>query len=1185
MIFYQLRRRHDQKHLASAPQANLSGICWRYLNSIFSRSAILLVILISSFSKAEAQKITITAKQQTIRSIMDKIEQQSGYDFWYNKDTFNEGLRINVNVNAQSLNDVLNKIFIPRQLEFEIVDKTIFLKPAQKKTMTNSVDSPRNEITGIIKDEKGEPIVSATIKVKDHSVATFADNKGSFKIAELPESGTLIVTSMGFNPQEIPFSPSTKNDFVIVLTEKERVLEDVQIVSNGYQNIPKERATGSFVQIDNELINRAVSTNILDRLNGVTNGLIFNKSLPNTGNNSALTIRGRSTIFSNPDPLIVIDNFPYDGTIDNINPADVESITILKDAAAASIWGVRAGNGVIVITTKKGGFNNKSVISFNSNHTFGGKPDLFYRPQLSSSDYVDAEIYLFKKGNYDASINSGYNYISGVVDVLNQRKNNKITAADSASRIDRYKNLDNRSQIKQNLYRNSYTQQYQLNMAGGSSEHKYYLSGSYDKSSASQVANKSDRLVLNANNTWQLLKGKGELFTGMTFTNTKSRYNNSPYTPITPYELLLDDSGNKLAVFGGRQAFRKSYIDTAGSSLLLDWNYRPLDENGANSTNSNTDFRTTTNLRYKILSSLSASANYQYEKGMGQLKVLNEENSFYSRNLINTYSSINQTTNAVNRIIPLGAMLERSTNSFYSHYGRIQLNFDKSIADNHSVSALAGFEIKDLRLENSLDQYYGYDNETANNKNLNIDPTTLYTLYYDNTAQAKVPFLTGQQWGVDRYRSYYLNASYEYKNRLVVSGSARKDESNLFGVKSNQKGVPLWSAGLLYKISNEEFYKLSWLPQISLRATYGFNGNVNKSVSALLTSSLYITNPFNTQYSQIINPPNPTLRWEKVKNLNMGIDFSIKDQLLFGSIEYYQKRGEDLIGNAFIAPQTGIYQFKGNTASIWTRGWDIKLSSHIADNNFKLYTDFLFSYANDKVTKYGFKQPSNFSIAQSNPQNPLEGYPYYALFSFQYKGLDNTGNPVGYSNGQESKNYASILNSANSNELIYSGSATPLFFGSLRNTISYGPAELSLNITYKLGYYFRRPSISYSTLYISGSSSYNQADFSSRWQKPGDENHTNVPGQIYPADANRDRLYLYSTALIEKADHVRLRDIKLSYKFTKSNSGLKNLKATFYASNLGIIWKSTKYDIDPDYAFNSVFPDPFSLSAGFSFNL
>jgi TonB-dependent SusC/RagA subfamily outer membrane receptor len=372
---------------------------------------------------SNAQTITIKANKNTLRSVMNKIEQQSGYDFWYNKGSINESEKISIDIKEQSLEAALKTLLIPRKLSFEIVDKTIFLKPLTGKTPDNPSKSIIN-IEGAVVDKQDKPIPNATIKIKGTTIMTSADESGQFKISSLNDNGILIATSLGYHLTEMPFSLNNRV-LKIILDNGETRLEDVQIVSTGYQNIPKERATGSFTQVSESLFNEQVSPNILNRLETIASGV----SAFSSGTNAKqFMVRGLSTLTGPAGPLIVVDNFPYEGDITNLNPNEVASITVLKDAAAASIWGSKAGNGVIVITTKKGKLNQATRVEMNSNITIGSKPNLDYLTTISSADYIDFEQSLFNKGFYDSQITSTTNpLLSPVVQLLVKQRNGELT--------------------------------------------------------------------------------------------------------------------------------------------------------------------------------------------------------------------------------------------------------------------------------------------------------------------------------------------------------------------------------------------------------------------------------------------------------------------------------------------------------------------------------------------------------------------------------------------------------------------------------------------------------------------------------------------------------------------------------------------------------------------------------------
>src|SRR5690606_38130986 len=328
--------------------------------------------------------------------------------------------------------------------------------------------------------------------------------------------------------------------------------------------------------------------------------------------------------------------------------------------------------------------------------------------------------------------------------------------------------------------------------------------------------------------------------------------------------------------------------------------------------------------------------------------------------------------------------------------------------------------------------------------------------YFYRSSKARIDAGVGNMASTDRYISYYGNLSYSFFDKYIVTGSFRKDESNLFGVKSNQRGVPLWSAGLLYKISEEPFFRPNWLPRLALRVTYGYNGNIDKSTTALLTARAVGIGPlWNSFYSTITNPPNPSLRWERVRNLNLGVDFTLKNNWLNGSIEYYIKRGLDLIGDRPIAPQTGVSSYRGNSASTETKGVDVTLNSRMTDRSeaFQWDATLLFNYVRDRVTDFKKERGSNRDIIASNYLNPLVGYPYNSLIAYRWAGLDNEGNPQALLDGTVSQDYVAIQSSMDLSNLRFVGSGAPTIFGSLRNTFGWKGLSLSLNITYKAGYY------------------------------------------------------------------------------------------------------------------------------------
>jgi TonB-linked SusC/RagA family outer membrane protein len=1035
----------------------------------------------------------------------------------------------------------------------------------------------------------GMPLPGATVKNLRNGVGIITDKDGNFELSTTDTSGILSVSFVGFLTVKVHFDHVHAGPFSVHLSDDPRALKELN-VSTGYQTLPKERVTGSFVQIDNALLNRRVSTDVLSKLEGEVPGLIFNR---NTVNGSAgqvdLSIRGHNTLFANDQPLVVVDGFPYDGDISNINPNDIESITILKDAAAASIWGVRSGNGVIVLTTKKGKLNQKLAVELNANITVGNKPDLYYsRSFLASNDFINIEQALFSKGAYDNDLSSGYNPVSPVVALLAQNRAGTLSGAAMNDQINALRGNDIRQDLAKYFYRRSVLQQYAINLKGGSEKSDYFFSLGNDQNSANLVGNHTNRITLNAGYHFYPVKNL-QFSAQVNYINASAQNNNTVQGvtmgttgTIYPYASLADASGHALPIV---KDFAWSYTDTAGHGKLQNWQYKPLDElNNADNQIHSVDNRINLGVQYRFLKDFSADIKYQYEQNSVNAANIYSLSTYYTRNLLNEYTQFDAGGNPVSPL-PMGGILQQSTGMLTSNRVRGQLNFSHHWNHQHELTAIAGSEISSTVNQSGSNTIYGYDGNTLTTVPT-VDFSGNYLVNpYGSSRQVPLNQALGQM--TDRYLSYYSNAGYTYAAKYSLTASARIDHSNLFGVNTNQQAVPLYSAGLGWNLSKEDFYHLHWLPYLKLRATLGYTGNINKSATAVttieqLSRSSYSGIPF----SIILNPGNPDLRWEKVRMINLGLDFSAINDIVSGSLEYYQKKGTDLFGNSPLAPSTGLTTFFGNTADIQGNGIDIVLhTQNIHSGPFEWTTAFLLSHVLDKVTKYNVTGNSSGYIFSSNASTiyPLEGNALYGLYSYRWAGLSHdTGDPQGYLNGQVSTNYAAMIANTGIQDMVYHGPSRPTTFGSLRNDFTYHQVSLYVNLIYKLNYYFRRASFISSGLPYSG----NQ-DYYRRWQQPGDELHTQVPALQYPPyTASRDNFYQYSEVLVDKGDHVRLQDITLSYDFDRTKYKalpFNTLRIYGYVNNVVILWRANHDGLDPDLSGNTTagnYPLPRTYSLG-----
>lgn len=1058
----------------------------------------------------------------------------------------------------------------------------------------------------VISATTGEGLPGAVIKVTTTNQTMVSNEKGEFIISLSNGIYDLSIYYLSYKTKNISIQIPLKDQLVIALDTDDNNLKEVEIISTGYQSIPKERATGSFTLIDNELLNRKVGSNILERLDGVISGLRFDQASISgnivTGNplsrELGINIRGQSTLgYVGTDPLIILDNFPYDGDLRNINPNDIESISVLKDAAAASIWGARSGNGVIVITSKKGKENMRLEIDLNSNVTVQKKPNLNYdRNYLNSSDYIEVERFLFNKGYFNSDIIdlSGLSPVSPVVGLL-KKYDNATSAAqltELQAQLNTLKNMDVRKDYTRYVYQNGVQQQYSLGFKGGTKNTTYFLGIGYDNNTASLRRNGYQRLTINTINSYHPVKDL-ELSYALNYSNNKTLQNNNfsyggfsvggsnnKYKTLFPYGSLADLNGNPLSLV---KDYSTSYIETAQSKGFLDWNYRPLEEiNLADQFTKINSLISRFDAKYNVTHFLKISAQYQNEYQNISFRNNRDAKTYYARDLINKFTIIN--TNGINTYqVPKGGILETGKYELLSNNGRLQLDFNKRIATIHQINALAGAEIRQTKTEGNLTKSYGYDDNFGVSSNA-LNYTTYVPVNPSGYSIIETPIgnVTGS---LNRYISYFANASYVYDDRYILTISGRKDGANILGAKTNNKITPLWSAGVAWNINKESFYHIKWLEYLKLRATYGYNGNLYNG--SAYTKGTYLNESFNNIPVIVsLTPPNPNLRWEKVENINLGIDFSTTKNFISGSIEIYQKQGKDLLEPITSPPSTGFSSMVINAGRTTTKGIDLTLNNKILDRNLKWKVINLFSFLNDKITGYDVK-PSIAIVQRTGAgiTGALE-YPIYSIFSYRWVGLDpENGDPQGYLNGKISKDYVGIANNFNVDSLVFHGSAKPTVFGSLRNEFQYKGFALSFNISYSLGYYFRRPSTSLNYQEIlSGSAN---IDFNERWQKPGDELTKTVPSIVYPSNTSRNTFYQYAEVLVERADHIRFNDIRVAYNLPQSvlkRTPFSSFEVYAYASNLGILWSANRFGIDPDlYSFSTLshsVPNPFSIAFG-----
>ena len=1157
------------------------------------RNATLILLVATVFfhlnAKAYAQGITIKVTDVTLDKVFSMIQKQTSFVFVYSGKQLAGTKKVSVNVVNEKLEKVMEVVMDGQPLKYEIDKEYVIIK--QKAAIGDfHFNKLPEELLGRVTNEKGEPVASATVTVKNSNVFTATDVEGKFILKGIDAQAEIVITCIGYETKSIKLTGEER--ILIKMTLSAKTIDPIIIRgSTGYQVIEKKHP-GSFDVIDNTLLNRKISANILSRIEDLTPGVSFR----NDGD--GLLIRGRNSIYSNVNPLIVVDNFPYDGSIDNINPNDVENVTILKDAAASAQWGARAGNGVIVITTKKGR-SAKPTVSFNTNFTFEGRPRLEKMPIISSKDAIYVENWLFDRGFYNAKITNKTNYpvLSPVQELLAKKRYGQISDEETARQISKYEQTDVRDDLKNYFYQPSLAQQYAFNVSGSTSKHSYFLSVGYDIQKPSLIGNSSERFTIRTQNTFRVTE-KLAIDANIIYVQTSSNVGGNSGIGITsggstglyPYADLVDDLGNALPI---TKDFRNNYKDTAGAGRLLDWSYKPYDEiKNTNSTSKVNDLVINTALKYSFNNEIQTEIRYQYQSLNSNFGTTQNVEAYSVRNLINKYYQ----PNSANKFpIPIGGIIDESNGTTFSNQARLQVSYNKNWQNKHKLNMFIGTEIRDVKNRSITNRIYGYQ-EDGSIVNTSIDYVSLFPQYYQSRIRAKIPASQGIKSTLDRFVSFYSNAIYSYNDRYILSASARRDEANLFGVQANQKGAPLWSLGIGWIISDEEFYQFSLFPLLKLRLTYGQSGNYSRAASGVGTIEKVPDNNYlDLPYANVLNAPNEKLRWEQNRILNAGMDFETRNRRLSGTIEFYWKNNKDLMAPAPIDPTSGLTpangggaMFFGNVASVKGEGYEVSLSSINIDKKIKWATTFNLSQVRTRVTEYlipGSKIGNVYVNAESTIL-PTIGKPIYNFYGYAWGGLDSeNGDPIGYLRNKQSKGYNEIIENTTIDELVYKGPAQAPIYGAIRNSVSWNNLEISTNITFRFGYYIRKPLLNYTTLFNTWTGS---DQFVNRWQKTGDEKVTHVPSMVYVDDPNfnvRQIFYSMSTVPIIRGDHIRIEDLSLSYLFTrKKNAPFEQCRIYGYVGNLGLLlWKANDDGIDPLYSRgNTTTP---RVSIGFSVTL
>jgi len=1137
-------------------------------------------------------KVEIESDQTlTIDEVFEIIKRQTDYNFIYKSDMFKDFPKVDVKKGTIKANRLLEKSLSTGDFVFSLTNhNTIIIK---EKTPNNKKNQAL--VTGKITNNIGLPIPGVTILIKGTKTGTATNFDGNYSITVPNPENVLVFSFLGFETQEIKVgNQSTIN---LVLNEANEELSEV--VVTGYQKISKERATGAYSKPKmTTLKDRSTSMNILQRLDGLVPGLAINNAPNNsfgTASEGNILIRGLSTINGNQNPLFVVDGVAL-ADVSSLNPQDVEDITVLKDATAASIWGARAANGVIVITTKRGGFNKNIKVDYDSFINFQGKPDLDYRPVLSSEQFIQTAKELFDPVNFSYGSQSSYNIANGITksisvhnQILYDLNNGFINPSTADAMLNELANTNNLSQIEDLLYRNAYINNHTLSVQGGSEKHAFYGSIAYTDIESNSPGEKDDTYKLNLRQDFKIGKHINfRLNTDLTNRVTGTKRAISADNRFTPYALFQDSSGNNLTM-NALQYFSNVQRTDLENKSGINLDYIPLTEINYGFSDSNSlSTRITAGLNVNLFKGL------KYEGTYGYYHVNNKSESFDSKDSYGVRSDIVFFTEPganpgddPTYHLPTEGGYYRTFDRFVKNWTfRNQLTYEDSFNDGlHKVMALVGYESQEQLFNNRQTFIRGYDLRTQLAPALDYEALqsgirgTLVTKSLGRSRVSTINEPFGESEVLFRFTSIYTNAAYTFKNKYTVSGSFRADESNLFGVDKSAQNRPVWSAGLKWNVGKENFISnVSWIDDLALRGTFGITGNSPTPGGAasfdVLTTRTTNTFAYPTGLAnEITAAGNRLLTWERTENLNIGLDFGIFNNRLRGSLDYYKNKTQDLLDEILTNTFSGFARIPGNSGSLENKGFEVSLQSLNIDKDFSWRTGLTLGYNKNKITSLN-SSANTITNMQVVLRPPQTGYSAFPIFAYDFVGLNNEGSPeIRLADGSTT----SEQGAANFEDLLYMGSYQPKWSGGFTNSFSYKDLTLTANMIYNLGHvmfidtpnetaYSGVPLEGVRNSFIHGNV---HADFANRWQEPGDETNTNIPGYTPLSNSlNRDiRYYKYGDINVTSASYVKLRDISLSYSLP--NAVVQKINASHISFRLMLnnvmLWKDNDKGIDPEF--------------------
>ena len=1117
-------------------------------------------------SLAQKQQVTLNLKNVSLYELFNQIKEQTGLRFLYNAEQLDGLANVSVQAQNEKVSDVLNKVFSGKALTYDCDGKVIIVKKQEILPQTIKAKI----ISGKVTDYRDNPLPGVTIQIKGTAVGTSTNSSGVYSLPIATSDAVLIFSFIGMKTQEI--AVANKSEINVKMTEESSNLDEV--VVTGYQDIRRDRVTGSVTVITAKEIENNSFKSIDQILEGKVAGLYSYTTSGAPGTRANIRIRGDNSISGNKEPLWVVDGLPLQGGVASINvvnagniqesildhgigniaPTDIESITVLKDAAASAIYGARAANGVIVVKTKRG-IVGQSYINVQASYSFDEAPK-------SKLEMMNTQ----EKVAFETGLYNDFPHVSidgRIFSLLRDADMGKIAPADAQAELERLSKIN--TNWYDEIFKLAHTQNYIVSLSGGSEKTQYYFSMNYMNQGGVMPNNEYSKFGASLKLTHDFnkhLRIYGDIYANIRDDRTTA----SIVDPLeyatfaNPYERPYDENGN--------YEYDRSYyadLSKVKEGYMYDFNVlKDLNEN-----TSKTHYisnQVNLKLEYRILEELMFSTSGTFSNTSSHSRSALNPGLFSSKynSWIKSIYPEREITDNLNN-----GSLDENTSRNMSYTWRNQLEYARNFKEEHFVTAVVGQEMSD-----SKSRSFGYYSPEYDPMYGLIGFPDLSGILASKLSMTNLMSTSEEQ---DRSVSFFLTGSYSYKDRYVLSGSYRWDGVDIIG--KDNRFTPLWNVSFKYNLHNEEFMKrFAWIDVLSIRGSYGFTGSIDHNAYPF-TILKYGSSSYRYNGDKIpsrITPGNPSIKWQRKEDRSIGLDFSLLRNRINGTVNYYNNETRDLLDRKKIAVSSGRKEVKANVASLNNKGWEVSLSTvNINYKTFRWSTSFNIAVNKNRVTDTYYQAVDELSsISRNNSSQAyfVKGQPTEAWYGYKFAGVDpatghtlayidakdNQGNPMGHliADGR----YVIDMDSEFSTKAVsFLGEAYPPISGGFGTQFNLGRFSLSAQFSFMAGHKIKSFESSHGVQL--SAAKYNQlAQELYRWRKVGDI--TNIPA--YTVNSNASSNYFFSSQ-VESGNYLKCNNISLGYNMDPEIC--KKLCLTRMRINFNIqnVFTSTKYrGLDPE---------------------